>query len=708
MYLTTALIGALFLGQSSDPVLSQMPVTYVLDYGPAHVGSADYIDTIAKAPPTFLHLGKDVPFTHNWGPIQALGGENQAYGKMRPYGKTDDIRRLSPDEVRQRIADLSRLTADLHRVGVKWVMPYICSMTIGGRPEPRAGFWEFYDHWNDYAAFGLGPRPASDPIEWLQRKIDGKPNFYYTFVGPFYPAYEPNLRYAVCQNHPDWRTWTEKVVENIARCGFDGVFVDNGGSLRCYCPSCQKKWRAWIAARWSESSRRELFGTAEPAMGETGKPGLLWAETCRFWNASLAEHHAAIARAGSQVLGRPFLVFPNGGEHRPEQILLAHANADFIMFERSYGPYGTNPGMVLWPVVEDITVRKYNDNIFENKFVQCLRRKVRPIMLTRPGYNVSSKVRRLLEMTPDSATLGCAETAAFGAGGGFLVRVNAPCMAAQDKYRKFMESHASLFEGLDSFADVGVAVLPQQVYFGNTRHQSAVRQVTQFLLDSHVLFDYLIDDQFCLKNLRKYRLIVLPDVTQLAAVQDEDLAAYVQEGGKLLILGPLPDQDEKGQKLASSRVSTLSSAPGKGKVTHWAKLATGLASDADRLAQAAGENLSILRAPVSPATAKVRVNAFQQPGQSRWILHVLNYNVPLGTENRDPETQSSLEFRLRLPSASSGKQAWKLVSYDPAGSTSEIPVKQDGQSLTFTLPELQVHRIIEVRTSGTSCQRDGS
>ena len=81
-----------------------------------------------------LHLGKDVPFTHSWGPVQALGGENQAHGKKRPFGQDDDIRRLSPDEVRQRMADLSRLTADLHRAGVKWVAPYICSMTIGGRP----------------------------------------------------------------------------------------------------------------------------------------------------------------------------------------------------------------------------------------------------------------------------------------------------------------------------------------------------------------------------------------------------------------------------------------------------------------------------------------------------------------------------------------------------------------------------------------------
>lgn len=55
--------------------------------------------------------------------------------------------------------------------------------------------------------------------------------FFYTFTGEYYPAYEPNLRYAACQNRPEWRYWTEKVVQKVARCGVDGVFVDNAGSL---------------------------------------------------------------------------------------------------------------------------------------------------------------------------------------------------------------------------------------------------------------------------------------------------------------------------------------------------------------------------------------------------------------------------------------------------------------------------------------------
>ena len=67
--------------------LTSPPFTYILDYGGKHINSPEYIEQISKTPPTLLHLGKDAPFIHNWGPIQQLGGENQAYGKKKPYAK---------------------------------------------------------------------------------------------------------------------------------------------------------------------------------------------------------------------------------------------------------------------------------------------------------------------------------------------------------------------------------------------------------------------------------------------------------------------------------------------------------------------------------------------------------------------------------------------------------------------------------------------
>ncbi len=154
-----------------------LPFTYVLDYGPRHVsnpdriltiqdrekvpqiqGDSEYVNRVGTAPPSLLHLGKDVALNHGWGPVKSLGGENEA------YGRGDFVTRLTPDQVKDRIATMRELAGDLREAGVRWVIPYICAMTINGNHEKRSGFWEFYDHWDEYRSLGLGPRPASDPF----------------------------------------------------------------------------------------------------------------------------------------------------------------------------------------------------------------------------------------------------------------------------------------------------------------------------------------------------------------------------------------------------------------------------------------------------------------------------------------------------------------------------------------------------------------
>ena len=694
------LLETIALGGQPAPELTKVPFTYILDYGPDHIRSPGYIERIRQAPPTLLHLGKDVPFTHNWGPIQALGGENQAYGMRKPYAKEDYIRQLSPEETRERVADLTRLVADLHQAGVKWVTPYICSMTVGGHPQRRAGFWEFFDSWDEYRAFGLGPRPAADPFEWLQVTPEGKPFFFYTFQGDFYPAYEPNIRFAACQNHPEWRYWTERIVENIARCGFDGVFVDNAGSLRCACSVCRQKWRKWIDGRYTAAERQELFGAASPAMGVASQPGLLWAETQRFRCDCLKEHLKAIARAGEQISGKHFLVFPNGGERRPEHILHIYPDADLIMFERSVGPNGTNPGMVLRPVVEDIAIKKYNDNVFEYKFVQCLRRHVRPILLTRPGYNLPRAERRLLEMNLASAALGNAEAAAFGGGGGFLQGTDPALMQVQKQYRDFFERHAALYEGLDSLAEVAVAVFPDLAWLeGSSQHQLEVRKATESLLDGHVPFDYLIADQVAAASLSRYAAVMLPRVSHLAGGQAEALRQYVEAGGMLVVTGEGPELDDKGRPLAPPLRALFDMPAGSqplavkqvGKGAVHASALPGQWAE-----QGAGREFSAVAGPETAALSKVRVSAFRRPGAAHYVIHLVNYNVPLGVEGGDPQVQRDIEVALRLPGIA---VAPRVRCRDPQGAESDLSAEVKDGKVRFTLPELRIYKVLEVTGS---------
>jgi hypothetical protein len=425
------------------------PVTYVLDYGQGHIGNPDYIAAVAKSPPTILHLGKDLVMSHNWGPIEGVGGENQA------GGRGDAIRRLSVEETRQRYHALEEMVDNLHAAGVPWVMPYICSITIGGHHERRTGFWEFYDHWDEYLELGLPERPELDPADWMQRLPDGtmKPTYgSKPDEDEFYPAYEPNLRYAACVNNPGWRTWIDAVVRLVAAVGYDGAFIDNGSTQQCYCEFCAEKYQDFLRARYSDAEIEELFGagpgeqialTPPPARGEEITIG--WAESQRFWRESIYDHQQAMKRAGEEVSDH-FILFPNGGHNRPETVKQSYRDTEYVMYELSVGDYGTNPGLVRSRIVDDIHMNVRNNHIWELKYTQATRTGVGALLLTRGGY---PGTRAAWALNPMTAALGNAEAAAFGSGSGFLLR---PRWDEYDevlnRYRSFFEDNVAVYAGL--------------------------------------------------------------------------------------------------------------------------------------------------------------------------------------------------------------------------------------------------------------------
>lgn len=134
-----------------------VPLTYNIDYGPDHIGSERYLKTIGEAPPDLLHVGEDIPFS-------------STFGTKRDYAgvKADLFKLLTVEEVRAKIAELQNYTTSLHKAGVKWVIPYICNELAFGDHVRRAGFFEFFDHWDRYAEFGYPPKPAADIL--LARK----------------------------------------------------------------------------------------------------------------------------------------------------------------------------------------------------------------------------------------------------------------------------------------------------------------------------------------------------------------------------------------------------------------------------------------------------------------------------------------------------------------------------------------------------------
>lgn len=685
------------------PTSAIPPVTYVLDYGP-HLGNEVAMRDVERWPPDHLHLGKEVAFTHNWGPIAGHYGENQF------SGRTDEereafLKRLTPAGVRERIAALREMNRRFHEAGVKVVTVYISANTIGGHHERRTGLWDFYDHWDEYSEFDLGSRPEVDPATWMQMGLDGKIFRHYTYEGDYYPSYKPHHRYAACHSNPHWNAWLGKVTAWCIKCGYDGVFVDNAGSQRCYCDYCQTGFREWVGSRYTPEEVRELFGVAsvDDVRLAVGKDeiDLPWVETKRFWVEVIRRQQALIRAAGEAVIGKgKFYLFPNGGCVQSNKVRLGYADCDWIMYENSWsyiGAYGTHAGTVVPPPDVELKRKTLQHNIFDYKYTQCLGRRVRPIVLTRTGEPNGAT---WLEQNPTSAYLALAEGSAFGPGGGCTVAdsYTEPVGKVRQQFRRFFEERADLFLGARSCAEIGLVVSSDHIFYEaqgyyafETPHlRDGVTPLVAEFAQRSVLFDFLLEDDLATRDLSGYRVVVAPLLTYLDPDQAGGLRRYVEGGGYLALIGPPPSRTMKLRPL------DLSLSGGSGKVIRFPAVPdAGLLAGDSLDSKAIAERVHPVMLDQSDDRC-IAANSFvtEQEGVPKsLLLHLVNYRVPLGRGAPSPTRIDRVTARIPLPSGR-GISGVTLFEPDqaPVDATWEIA---DG-FLTIRVSDFWIYKVCRV------------
>ena len=217
------------------PARTSAPFTYCAWYLADPTAPA-FLDPLAASPPDLFHLGYQIPFKGALGPT---------------YGHelfTDAI--LPPEEIPREAARIKDLIKKMREAGVQRIIPYVYTMAFFGNPEKRTGFFRFFDHWDEYRAFGLGPKPPGDPTLWSQvpgpQPLGGGP---------------PDvLHYNPCINHPAWREYLDLVVRQLAGVGYDGMFFDVN-TLYCYCPYCEAGFDVYLFEKYGPQGLRDAFGT---------------------------------------------------------------------------------------------------------------------------------------------------------------------------------------------------------------------------------------------------------------------------------------------------------------------------------------------------------------------------------------------------------------------------------------------------------------
>lgn len=293
----------------------------------------------------------------------------------------------------------------------------------------------------------------------------------------------------------------------------------------------------------------------------------------------------------------------------------------------------------------------------------------------------------------------------------------------QKQYIRFFHENFQYYEGVQNVADVAVLYSYASMGFNNARPSVSFMLFTQSLIQSMVPFDIIFDEH--LKNLSRYRVLVLADQECLSDKQMELVRKFVQQGGGLVATGQSslytnrrlrrPDFGLKDLFKISAppwqgprrpetnlQIATVRHAAGQGRVTYipsvkaaiekppashmssrywrlplnWKELISGVK-------WAAGGRLSL--EVNSPGNMAVVAELMEQPGKERRLVHLVNYEGPQG------RPVSDVDVTVELPR---GKRVPQVTLLTPDGDSKlTVPARNEHGKAYFRVPQLDTYSV---------------
>jgi len=680
----------------TDEWTTTVPETYCIEYGRDHLGNAEYIAQIVAAPPTVVHVGVDTVINNMFGATD---------------GDMHYERQLAPTELEARARDIRVFVNEMHAAGVKTLMPYQSGMFLFGDHEKRSVFWEFYDRWDDYADFGVGPRPATDPVEWPGNDRRPVPNHPY-FV------YEP------CINHPDWRAVLRMTTAWAARVGYDALFSDVN-SHHCYKPSCQAAFGKYLCAKYSPADLRERFGFAGPEEVRMGEPGdgLLWVETQRHWGNSFAEVFAELTAVGRQHV-RGFFILPNSSSYANinemykrrtsgQNISMWARSCPILMYEKNEQPgrFGRTA---------------LSDSILQYKFAFANRIRAGVLL-----YN---------SQEPHSIALSNAEAAALG--GGSFIQGHYQHPEVRMAYRRFLESSHDVLAGYSSHAQVGLVFFYEELLWENPGHLEHVFCLKDYLCNHHVLWDFVVEKTLAPHGISHYSVVIVPELQHLSDAQVGLLRDFAAAGGVLVMIGETGRFGDDGVRRNALPLENLLAGAAKGEIRR-ARLEKGWVVHAARIEDLierpafeifqltedeANDTSTIIRMVAEAEASKeprgkdrllglceklsgeplsiggegvpftLRAAAYRRSDSEgkRLTVHLLNYDVPIHGRQQSGPPVPAEQVALSIPMPRGWEPKEVRLRGPCATAGTSLPFEVQRERLHVTVPRVEVYELVEV------------
>lgn len=412
-------------------------------------------------------------------------------------------------------------------------------------PKGPTGFFKFYrDLWDEKE---LGPRPVADPTTMLERGPDGKP------IGQDGYGIGGMHEYWACLRNPHWQAVLKAWVKRGIDRGVDGYIANYFYKHNCHCEHCQAEFRAYMAERHPAEELKAKFGIADLHQHQFSE--------MTYWHDP--KESTPLKREmlrWSQISNKRVFdkVFHEYGRSLKPDLISGQWNhlGDFNQVngdERCMVPgdlWGQGE-TYLWystggaACFTDLAAGDLGEGTLQARYIRG--------MFDDKPYTLGKYEHTRIRVT-------IAELAANGgAPMGFYTRFTEP-EARQEivRYYQFMKRYDEIYRGNKSHADAVLLYPRTLVAQGDVESVTQFRERGKSLLDSHVLFDVLSDEQVEVAKRRGYM-----DVFRHSGPPNEDFYGSRFDAPKTVRISA--SQPAKGDELDIHFVNYNRTEPPKNK-----------------------------------------------------------------------------------------------------------------------------------------------
>jgi len=537
---------------------------------------------------------------------------------------------------------------------------------------------------------------------------------------PIYYTQDQTFRYMACRNNPGYLAHIKKALRiGVQDLKLDMIHFDQlrwpAEPKTCRCKYCETQFREFLRRRYTDPQLKMRFGFARvdgiipPPYNLDGPPikltelkNPLMQEWAYFRAASLAQRwgelvdyiHELNPEVGVQGNATMNPAMNAGFIHGVDPSLLFQ-HGDFLRSEENNQSEWTRDGRLV------SFIRSY-------KVARGMGKALNPLLTPRPGREGESwkaplELRMAEEMAYDSMLIGT-----------FRGDLSDMTPGAR-RYVSFFHAHKAELRETVPVADVAILRSFPSIEFNPSESLFSTMLFEQSLIQGKVPFAIIYDRH--LKELSKYKALVLANQDALSDEQVEIIRRYVATGGGLVATEEtslLTDWRRRRPKFGLGDLFGINEPPPpkqaseplrrkyrEGRVTYIPRIEPAIAAPPAemtyhlnnrywKLPKNHGELMEAVRwaaggelAVEVEAPEWVTMELAQQRGTNRLLLHLLNYKVG--------EPVPGVPVKLRLPA---GMKLRGAIVETPEGARQVLAVTMQGQTAVFRVPQLKIYDLV--------------